>query len=119
TAITPEVIISNERDVEGASRSVDADGRPAVTVKFNAIGAKRLGDFTTSHVGQPMSIVFDDVILVSPTIKAPIMNGEVLITGDFTTGDADRLATYIRSRPLPAGVEIVTLSTYGNAPEKH
>ena len=44
-------------DLTDAQPSFDQNGRPAVNFRFNTSGARKFGQYTTDHIGEPFAIV--------------------------------------------------------------
>lgn len=64
---------------------------PAVNLKFKESAKKKLQDFSTQHVGEGLAIVLDDVILMAPVIREPLLQGEVTISGSMTKEEATEI----------------------------
>ena len=91
-----------------ARQTMDCYGdRPAVDVTFNEEGARRFGEATREHVGQPVAVVLDDVVLTTPRIDEPILGGTVRIGGNFTLESARQLAAWLGSGALPVRLVVV------------
>ena len=69
-------------------------------------------DYTSTHIGQPMAIVLDGLVLSAPTINGAIRDNGV-ITGQFTKAEADSLAVQMRYGSLPVPLKVVDFSTIG------
>jgi preprotein translocase subunit SecD len=72
----------------------------------------KFGPFTAAHVGQPMAIVLDGVVLSSPTINSKLETGGV-ISGRFTEAEAKQLALQLRSGALPIPLRVESAETVG------
>lgn len=125
------IIITGDQIVDSASSS-DEDGRPAVSVTLNGIGASKMGKFTQESIGKPMAVVF-----IEYKNETKIVNGEKVrhkekvekvisvatIQGVFskrfqTTGldspqEARNLSLLLRAGALAAPVDIVEERTVG------
>src|SRR5262249_54298148 len=99
------------RDLVDARTIFDVNGRPAVEFRFNARGARELGQLTQENIGRPFAIVLDDVVLSAPVIQTPILGGYGQITGAFTVDDANRLAVRLRAGALPVKLIVVEQTT--------
>jgi len=88
-------------------------GRPAVNFRFNTSGARKFGQYTTDHVGDPFAIVLDDEVISAPVIEVPITGGSGIITGNFDVAESTRLATLLRAGSLPASLEFLEERTVG------
>ncbi len=125
------VIVTGDQIVDAAS-NVDDNGRPAVSVTLNGIGATKMGNLTKVSVGKPMAVVF-----IEYKNETKVVNGEKVrhkekvekiinvatIQGVFskrfqTTGldspqEARNLALLLRAGALAAPVDMVEERTVG------
>jgi preprotein translocase subunit SecD len=76
-------------------------------------GAKTFGDFTSTHIGQPLAIVLDKIVISAPTIQDAITQGSGVISGSFTQADANALAIQLRYGSLPIPLKVVESKTVG------
>ena len=100
-------------ELTDAQPSFDQNGRPAVNFRFNTSGARKFGQYTTDHVGDPFAIVLDDEVISAPVIEVPITGGSGIITGSFDVAESTRLATLLRAGSLPASLEFLEERTVG------
>lgn len=92
-----DVVVTND-DVTAATvvPTVAAD-RFAVAVRLSPPGSARLRAATRGHVGRPVALVLDGLVLMAPTVRSEI--GEVgLLTGDFDRAAAERVARGVTAR---------------------
>lgn len=125
------VIVTGDQIVD-ASSGMDQDGRAAVFISLNGVGAAKMGKVTQANVGRPMAVVF-----IEYKIDTRIVNGEKVrhkekvekvisvatIQGVFskrfqTTGldspqEARNLSLLLRAGALAAPVDIVEERTVG------
>jgi preprotein translocase subunit SecD len=99
--VQKRVLVSGET-LTDAQATFDQYGAPAVNFKFNAEGARRFGDATKNNVGKRFAIVLDNAVISAPVIREPILGGQGIITGSFTTESANELALELRAGALPA-----------------
>lgn len=111
-AIKQRALLSGEMLVD-ASTSRDQMGRPAVSFRFNPVGAKRFGEITTENVGKPFAIVLDGEVITAPRINEPILGGNGIISGSFTPEESHQLAMLLRSGSLPAPLNVIEERTVG------
>ena len=111
-AVQRRVFVSGDRLID-AKPSFDENGRPAISIRFDATGGKAFGKVTQDNVGKPFAIILDDVVLSYPTIQQAILGGEALITGNFTTESANELAVQLASGKLPVELTVVEERSVG------
>lgn len=88
-------------------------GRPSINFRLDTVGARQFGDITRNNVGRPFAIVLDGKVLSAPTINEPIPGGSGVITGNFTTEEANDLAALLRAGALPAPLTVIEERTVG------
>lgn len=125
------VIVTGDQIVD-ASSGMDQDGRPAVFISLNGVGAAKMGKLTQANVGKPMAVVF-----IENKVETKIVDGQKIrhkekiekvisvatIQGVFskrfqTTGldspqEARNLSLLLRAGALAAPVDIVEERTVG------
>jgi preprotein translocase subunit SecD len=125
------VIVTGDQIIDAASTIDGQNGTPAVSVRLNGKGAKKMGDITRDNIGNPMAVVF-----IENKVETKIINGvetkkrtttkEVInvatIQGQFSnrfqiTGlesqEARDLSLLLRAGALRAPVEIIEERTVG------
>ncbi len=111
--IKKRAIITGEM-LTNAQPTVDQQSNmPAVSFRFDAVGAKRFGDVTAHNVGKQFAIVLDGKVISAPVIREPILGGSGIITGQFTVQSAQDLALLLRAGALPAPLTILEERTVG------
>jgi preprotein translocase subunit SecD len=100
-------------DLVDAQPSFDQNGRPAVSFRFNTSGARKFGEYTGAHVGEPFAIVLDKQVISAPTIQTAITGGSGIITGNFTVESSTNLAVLLRAGALPAAMSFLEERTVG------
>ncbi len=86
---------------------------PIISFRFNQSGARKFGNFSKTHVGEPFAIVLDDKVISAPVIREAILGGSGQISGNFSVESANNLAIQLRSGALPAKLTIVEERTVG------
>ncbi|MDH5393064.1 MAG: protein translocase subunit SecD [Gammaproteobacteria bacterium] len=125
------VIVTGDQINDAASTIDQQSGSPAVSIRLDGKGAKKMGDTTRDHIGDPMAVVFienkvDTKVVDGQTIKTRRTIEEVIniatIRGAFSknfqiTGldstEARDLALLLRAGALRAPVEIIEERTVG------
>lgn len=125
------IIVTGDQINDAASTIDQQSGSPAVSIRLDGKGAKKMGDTTRDHIGDPMAVVFienkvDTKVVNGQTIKTRRKIEEVIniatIRGAFSknfqiTGldstEARDLALLLRAGALRAPVEIIEERTVG------
>ena len=114
----PETYVVRKRVDVGGDMLVDSkatysEGRPVVSFRFNAAGAKKFGETTRENAGKFLAIVLDDKVISAPRINEPILGGSGIISGGFTVAQAQDLSLLLRAGALPAPLQILEQRTVG------
>ncbi|MFN8487681.1 MAG: protein translocase subunit SecD [Caldilineaceae bacterium] len=83
-----------------------------IDFELTSAGSTKFGDYTRTHIGQPLVIVLDGRVLSAPTIQA-VITDRGQITGRFTHTEADSLAVQMRYGALPVPLEVIDKRTIG------
>ncbi len=128
--LSKRVIVSGNQLVD-ANASTDQNGRPAVSVRLNNIGAKRMLEFTRKNVGNNMAVVYKDrefigkdpetnknlykprEVVINNAVINGVFSGRFETTGLKSAKFATQLALQLRSGALAAPIEIVREKTIG------
>ncbi|MGH2558996.1 MAG: protein translocase subunit SecD [Thermomicrobiales bacterium] len=105
-----ETIVSG-RDLTDAFQGQGQLGEPVVVFRLGGGAADRFFDFTSTHIGQPMSIVIDKQVISSPVINGAISN-EGSITG-VPANEVDDLVVQLKAGALAVPLEVVQSRTVG------
>ncbi|MFZ3583846.1 protein translocase subunit SecD [Loktanella sp. DJP18] len=105
-------VVTGEELVD-AQPAFDQNGRPAVNFRFNVTGARKFGDYTLDHIGEPFAIVLDNEVISAPVIQSHIPGGSGIITGNFTVEESTNLAVLLRAGALPAKLNFLEERTIG------
>ncbi len=87
------------KDLESVVKSQDKVGFPAVSFQMRPAAVQPFGDFTGSHIGEPMAIVLNDEIVSSANIGEKLP-GQAQIYGHFTDRQVDSMVSVLRSGSL-------------------
>ena len=88
-------------------------GRPEITMRMNALGAKTWQRMTGENVGKSIAIVLDDNVYSFPNVNGEISGGVSSITGDFSIEEAKLIANILKAGKLPARARIVEEAVVG------
>ncbi len=110
-------VVRKRVEVSG-DRLIDAQpsfqtGEAVVSFRFDTAGAKKFGRVTSEHTGEFLAIVLDDKVISAPVIREPILGGNGIISGSFTTESAQDLSLLLRAGALPAPLLILEERTVG------
>jgi preprotein translocase subunit SecD len=108
-----ETLLTGDYLSEARVRFDQATGEPYVAIKFNPKGARIFAKVTEEHIQERLAIVLDNEVYSAPTIQSKI-EGEGMITGNFTDESAKSLALVLREA-FPTPVKILYEKTVGPA----
>ena len=83
------------------------NGGNVINVEFNEKGAEQLAKLSSSHTGERMAIVLDDIVRSAPNLREPITGGHCQISGAFTWAEATRLAGVFNAGALNVPIKIM------------
>ncbi|MBL24101.1 MAG: protein translocase subunit SecD [Rhodospirillaceae bacterium] len=89
------------------------ENRPAVSFRFDTVGARRFCRASRENVNRQLAIILDSKVISAPVINEPICQGNGVISGNFTIKEAQNLALLIRVGALPAGVTFLEERSVG------
>lgn len=110
TGPTYTTIVSGS-DIEDAFPATDQFGTLVVGFRLKDSAAEKFFQYTSTHIGQPMSIVLDKEVINTATIRAAISR-EGQISG-LTPEEVGDLAIQIKSGALEVPLEVVQSRTVG------
>jgi len=88
-------------------------GRPVIAFQLDAEGTKIFAEVTQQNIGKTISIYLDDKLLMSPTVKSAITEGQGVIEGNFTKEQAADYAALLRSGALPVKLNFIQEEVVG------
>ncbi|MCJ8322512.1 MAG: protein translocase subunit SecD [Rhizobiales bacterium] len=106
-------ILTGENLVDAQPGFSQQTNEAVVSFKFDTSGAKKFGNYTATHVGEPFAIVLDNQVISAPNIRQAIRGGSGQISGGFTVEGANELAILLRAGALPAPLQILEERTVG------
>jgi preprotein translocase subunit SecD len=92
--------------------SQDQAGRPQISFEMKGDAISRFGTFTGSNVGQYLTVTLDGTVIESAVINNAI-TGPGVITGNFTTAEAQQVVTVLKYGALPIPLKIASEETVG------
>lgn len=103
--------IVSGRDLADAFPTTGQFGQQVVGFRLKGEAADRFFQYTSSHIGQPMSIVLDKVVISSPQIDGAISN-EGIITG-MPPAEVNDLVVQLKAGALAVPLDVVESRTVG------
>lgn len=102
------------RDLQQTSVTFDQNtGKPQVQLVFNQEGTKKFADITRRNTGKIVAIVLDNQVIEAPRVNEPILAGNAVITGGFTTEQAKALSVALNAGALPVPLLILEQRSIG------
>lgn len=102
------------KDVKKASVTFNSqNGNPQVALEFTKTGAKLFGEITSRNIGRQVGIFLDYYPISAPVVQSAILDGNAVITGNFTVDEAKKLAIAINSGALPLPIKLVEQKNIG------
>lgn len=81
---------------------------PNVGLTFNEEGKQLFADITKRNLGQPVAIFLDGEPISVPVVQSEIVNGQAVISGNFSIPEAKLLAQRLNAGALPVPIELVS-----------
>jgi len=87
-----------------------------VVLNFNGVGQKKFNDLAASSYSKTppqnaVAIVLDGVVQSAPAFQTPNFDGSVEVSGNFSQGDAEDLATVLKYGSLPVQLKELTTTS--------
>lgn len=111
-AVKKQVVISGDTLIDSQA-TTDDRGRPAVSQRFNSIGARKFAEMSANNLKKQFAIVLDNVVISAPVFESVIPNGQGIISGSFTFKEAADLSLLLRAGALPAPLKVIEERTVG------
>jgi len=99
--------------ISDAGNDYDERGRPEVTMRMNAEGAKKWRALTAANVNRPVAILLDGLVYTAPNVQNEIPNGSSSITGNFTVEETKDMSNVLKAGKLDAPANIVEENIVG------
>lgn len=104
--VNKEVLLNGDMLVD-AQPAFGEYNQPQVAFVFNGLGSEIFESVTRENAGKLFAIVVDGRVISAPRINEPIAGGRGVITGQFTTSEAQDLSLLMRSGALPAPLKVL------------
>ncbi|MCX7005865.1 MAG: DUF4190 domain-containing protein [Kiritimatiellaeota bacterium] len=111
-------------NLRSAGCEYDQMNRPYITLQFDKPTARKFWNLTKRYsahgsenenpnLPRYLAIVLDGIIMSAPHLEDEIPNGQAIIRGNFTTAEAQELASVLRSGALPVRVKVLEEHSLG------
>ncbi len=94
-------------------QGVGVGSQAVVRLEFNDEGRKLFSEITSANIQKPVAIFLDGQLISAPTVQNAITDGTAIISGNFTTKDANDLATRLNSGALPVPIKLISQQNVG------
>ncbi len=112
-SLTDPVVTGSELKsavVQPVTGSTGGAVQSEILLTFNSKGTAALASYTGANVGKTMAIYLNKSELMNPTVEEKITNGQAVLTGGFTTAEAQALAIELNSGALPLSLKVISNS---------
>jgi preprotein translocase subunit SecD len=111
---TPKITNLTGSDLKNAAVTFNTNsGQPQVQLTFTSDGAKKFADITSRNVNKVVAIALDQQVIEAPRVQQPIVGGNAVITGNFTTDIANNLAIQLNAGALPVSLTVLQQQAIG------
>ena len=101
-------------DIQQTSVTFDQNtGKPQVQLVFTSQGQQKFADITKRNINKPLAIVLDNQLIEAPTVQTAILTGDAVISGSFTTDQANQLSTELNAGALPVSLTLLQSQVVG------
>jgi preprotein translocase subunit SecD len=88
-------------------------GNPQVQLNFTKSGVEKFAVITKKNIGKRVGIFIDEYLISAPVVQQAILEGNAVITGNFTTKEAKSLAQDINGGALPLSIKLIEQRNIG------
>ncbi|MBI4080603.1 MAG: protein translocase subunit SecD [Candidatus Levybacteria bacterium] len=88
-------------------------GQPVVQLAFTGEGAKKFAAITKRNVGKRLGFSLDNIMVDAPVVQNPILDGNAIISGSFTTEQAKALQLQLNAGALPVSLSVLEQRAIG------
>ncbi|MEA3355010.1 MAG: protein translocase subunit SecD [Patescibacteria group bacterium] len=89
------------------SNSQGSANQPVVSLEFTKQGSEKFAAITTRNINRPVAIFLDNQLVTAPTVNEAILNGQAVISGNFTPETASQLSIQLNAGALPVPIKII------------
>jgi preprotein translocase subunit SecD len=96
------------KDLRKSSVGFDSqNGKPQINLQFTEAGGKKFSQITTANINKPVWILLDGQILTAPVVQQAILDGNAVISGEYTIDEAKNLVITLNAGALPVPIQII------------
>ena len=88
-------------------------GQPEVQLVFTSEGSQKFAEITGRNIGKILPMVLDNQILQAPRVNERITGGTAVITGGYTTEQAQEIAIQLNAGALPVDLSVLEQHAIG------
>ncbi len=109
----------NKTDLTGAmlkkanSTYNQQTGQPVIGLEFTTEGREIFARLTKENIGGVLGIFIDDMPVTAPQIESAIVDGNAIISGQFTRKSSQELAIQLNSGALPVPLAVLQQKEVG------
>ena len=101
-------------DLKQATVTFDTNtGKPQVQLQFTSTGVQKFATITKRNTGKIVGIVLDNELVEAPRVSTPILDGNAVISGSFTTDQANSLQIQLNAGALPVPLSVLQQQAIG------
>lgn len=102
------------RHLDSARPDFDpTSGAPLIRLTFDREGRELFADITKRNIGKPVGIFLDGQPVTVPIVQQEILDGQAVITGQFTVQEARETAIQLNAGALPIPISLISRTTIG------
>ena len=103
-----EMILNNNHIRSSSAFFDESSGNWSVMIEMEDEGAELLANITKElcNTEVPLSIWIDNELVYAPLVKSPIVDGKIVVTGNFSEQSSNKLAKQISLGFLPYTITI-------------
>lgn len=85
-------------EIKEVHQKFNFKNQPVINMVFHKEAAEKLRNISLKFEGHPLVIVFGKKIIMAPTLRGPIENRELQLSGNFTLEETMSMVNYIKNR---------------------
>jgi preprotein translocase subunit SecD len=83
---------------------------PVIDFEFREKDIEIWSEMTKDNIGNQLAILIDDEFISTPVVQQQITEGNCDISGSFTVEEFERIASLLKSKPLPVKLDLLSES---------